>query len=450
MNPADLADKIIKYCEVQGAEDVGVVLTKENKRMLRFSDNSITVVQAWKSTIPLAHMNINGNRVTCKIEDLSLNAIKDTISNLMKLAKMSKPSDITATLPKGPFKYSHVKGIYDSRIPNLNEELVDISEEAINAALEKGAKRVTGVLMTTSWDRLVKTTAGADGVDKGTMIELTVRAFATDEASGHDVKCSTALSQFSPETAGSKAGELAKMAVSPKEGNEGRYLAILSPSVVGNLLNTVVRAASAYMVDVGMSMLTGKLGEKISFKGLTLCDDPQFPAGPGSLSFDDEGSPTKRLPIIEKGTLKNYLNNSYLAKKFNAKLSGSAYWVDHVGAITPSARNIVIEPGDQTEEELFKEVEEGLFISNNWYTTFQNMRTGDFSSMCRDATFQIKNGERAHPIKNIRISDNMLRVLASIKKLSKERTWTKSWESPRPFYTPYIIVENMGITRATK
>jgi PmbA protein len=450
VNTADLADEIIKYCEVQGAEDIGVVITNENKRMLRFSDNSITVVQTWKSTIPLTHMNINGNRVTCKIEDLSLDAIKDTIYNLMKLARMSKPSEITATLPKGPFKYAHVKGIYDSRIPKLDEELVDISEEAINAALEKGAKRVTGVLMTTTWNRLIKTTAGADGVDKGTMIELTVRAFAADEASGHDVKCSTTLSQLNPETAGSQAGELAKMALNPKEGKEGRYLVILSPSVVGNLSNTVVRAASAYMVDVGMSMLTGKRGEKLSFEGLTLCDDPRFPRGPGSVSFDDEGCPTKRLPIIEKGTLKNYLLNSYLAKKFNVELSGSAYWVDHVGAITPSARNIVIEPGDRTEEELFKEVKDGLFISNNWYTTFQNMRTSDFSSMCRDATFQIKNGEMTQPVKGIRISDPPLRVLASIKKLSRERIWTKSWESPRPFYTPYFIVENMGITRATK
>ena len=70
--------------------------------------------------------------------------------------------------------------------------------------------------------------------------------------------------------------------------------------------------------------------------------------------------------------------------------------------------------------------------------------------MCRDATFEIKNGEIAQPVKGIRISDNMLRILASIIKLSKERKWTKSWESPRPFNTPYFVVENVGITRATK
>jgi predicted Zn-dependent protease len=70
--------------------------------------------------------------------------------------------------------------------------------------------------------------------------------------------------------------------------------------------------------------------------------------------------------------------------------------------------------------------------------------------MVRDAAFEIKNGEIAQPVKGIRISDNMLRLLASIKKLSRERKWTKSWESPRPFYTPYFIVENVSITRATK
>jgi PmbA protein len=95
-------------------------------------------------------------------------------------------------------------------------------------------------------------------------------------------------------------------------------------------------------------------------------------------------------------------------------------------------------------------VGDGLYLTNNWYTRFQNYQTGDFSSICRDGAFEIKNGKIARSVKGFRISDNMPRILQSITALSKERKWIRWWEVPIPVYLPHMIVEDVGITRATK
>jgi len=53
-------------------------------------------------------------------------------------------------------------------------------------------------------------------------------------------------------------------------------------------------------------------------------------------------------------------------------------------------------------------------------------------------------------VKGLRISDNMPRIMQSITALSKERKWIRWWEVPIPVYLPHMIVEGVGITRATK
>lgn len=75
--------------------------------------------------------------------------------------------------------------------------------------------------------------------------------------------------------------------------------------------------------------------------------------------------------------------------------------------------------------------------------------TGDFSTIPRDGIFLIENGE-LKPIRNIRVSDNMLRILQNVVALSKESYHVHWWEVSRPVTTPYVLVKEVGITRATK
>jgi PmbA protein len=219
---------------------------------------------------------------------------------------------------------------------------------------------------------------------------------------------------------------------------------------MAQFLNNTADFATAYSVDLGLSIFADRIGQKVASEKLTLVDDRRMPGGINSCSLDEEGYPTQRTTIIDHGTLKTYLHSSYSVAKYGGALTGSAFYAGGTWGIAPVALNIVVEPGEYSQEKLFEQVGDGLYLTNNWYTRFQNYQTGDFSSICRDGAFEIKNGKIARSVKGLRISDNMPRILQSITALSKERKWIRWWEVPIPVYLPHMIVEDVGITRATK
>jgi PmbA protein len=117
----------------------------------------------------------------------------------------------------------------------------------------------------------------------------------------------------------------------------------------------------------------------------------------------------------------------------------------NAGLIAPRSFNILF---DCKKGDVF-DVKEGIYITNVWYTRFQNYANGDFSTIPRDGAFLIKNGEIVQSLKGLRISDNMLNILKNIKYSNKKVIQIKSWEAEIPTFTPEVLVNNVNITKPT-
>ena len=449
VNPHDLMRQILITAQKLGVQSVAAGFTSGRERMVRFSNNSITVTNSWQTEVPTIYLISNKKRAACMIEEQNPDDLKGIIEDLVKAMRVTPEGDVDFTLPQGPFTYQPIQGIYDKKVAEAETELVDAVETGINAARKEGATRVSGVVTSYVWERYVLTSAGAEGSDKGTEIEMTVRAFTADDASGQGITIATGISDFNPEEAGRKAGQIAKMAQNPTQGEPGRYNVVFGPSIFANLLNRVGGSASAYAVDQGLSFFADKLSKKVAAENFTLYDNSRLPSGPGSVGLDDEGYPTGQIPLISNGVLENYLHTSYTAAKYGASLTGSAAFEAETG-MYPTPRNLILSTGESTLEDLLDKAHNGLYITNNWYTRFQNYQTGDFSTICRDGVFEIKNGKLGRPVKGLRVSDNMIRILQSVKALEKEQHWIRWWEVDIPTLTPHVLVEGVGITTAKK
>jgi len=441
VNAKEIVNLVLSEAKRFNVDDAASIASTLHEDMVRFSNNSITIVKSLSNTVVYVYVVLEKKRMLGETSNPTPEGITKFVESLVTSCKSNPPSEDYTPLPKGPFKYSGMPN-YDKKIEENPDILVDLAGDAINAAISAGAKRVAGSVTAYADELTMGSTGGVEASEKGTTILLNVRAFADANASGHGLSCASSLADFDAKGAGMTAGEYAKKALNPTALPEGKYDVIMSPTVAADIFQHVGWAASAFSVESGYSFLTDLLGKKVGVEKLSIDDVGVIQKGLGGRSFDDEGVPTGRTSIISSGELRNYLHNSTTARKFSAKTTGNA------GLIDPHPWNLEVGAGDSSVEEMIKSVKHGVFVTNNWYTRFQDPRAGVYSTVPRDAAFLIENGAIESPITSIRISDSIPRQLSSIAAIAKERKWIKWWEVNLPTLTPAILVKDVPITKA--
>jgi len=420
--------------------DIIVTLTRNNVQHVKFYNNKISVVKNLESYYLGIFGAIGKKIVFSDIKNLNAGKM-NIIKSLTNFAKSSADNHDYHGIAKGPFKYLQVPELYDKRIVNLGNRTLDIAEKGINSALANGAKRVSGVFESGENEILLLTSGKVDVKEKGTYLYFSIRAFSDKDASGHCVEVSRVMNKFNAEKTAEKAANIAVMAKNPTNGPVGKFEILFDPLPFANLLDLVGNSASIFNTEAGLSFFQNCLNKKVASDIVNINDNGLLKNGLGSGKCDAEGFPSQNTIIIQKGVFKNYLHNTSTAKKYNARSSGNA------GIIAPEPRNIVLKHCKDKFEKLLQSIKKGIYVTNVWYTRSTNLMTGDFSTMPRDATFYIENGKIKYPIKNIRISDNMLNILRNITNIANNSEQVKGWEVEKPVTTPSILVKGLNITR---
>lgn len=432
-------EEIVKKAKAFGADEVLASTTFSKYRQVRFSNNQVDITVAWNDYVTNVALAWKKRIVATLIHNFE--NVDDALKKLMGLAKVSKENPMFGGFAKGKFTYGKSKA--DKRLEDL-ENPTEYVSEAVNAAEKEAGSSIDsgGILFTKFEDVYFASSEGPMGVDSRSAIELSIRAFVQQEASGHGVECSSTLKGFDPARAGRKAGEIAKMAKNPKIGEEGSYDVIYDPLIFGSLISVWGSMASAFSVLVQMSIFIDKIGKKVAPEFVTMTDNPAAYSLANRV-FDDEGVPTRTNVIIDHGVLKTYLHNTSTAKMFKTETTGNA------GLVAPGPWNLELNAGDISKEGLFKEVKHGLYLTNTWYTRFQNYARGDFSTIPRDGIFLVEKGEIKQSLKDLRVSDNASSLLGNIAGISKERQHVHWWgEAEPPSLSPYVLIRDVHLTRS--
>jgi PmbA protein len=432
-------EEIVKKAKKLGAEEVIARTTFGKYKQVRFSNNQVDITVAWNDYVTDITLARKKRLVATQIHDFR--DVDASIKQLIGLAKVSEENPTFGGFAKGSFSYA--KSQPDKKLEDL-ENPAELVFGAIDAAEKEAGSKVDsgGILFTKFEDVYQVSSEGPVGTDRRSAIEFSIRAFSEQEASGHGVECSSTLKNFKPSRAGAKAGEIAKLARSPKVGDEGVYDVVFDPLIFGSIIGQWAGMASAFNVLVQMSVFVDKLGKKVGPKTVTLKDNPAA-YSVSQRVFDDEGVPTKGNVFIDHGVLKTYLHNTSTARIFKAKTTGNA------GLVAPGPWNVEMEPGDMSKDELFEDVDNGLYLTNTWYTRFQNQAKGDFSTIPRDGIFLIEKGRIKQSLKDLRISDNVLTMLGNVAGISKERQHVHWWmEADPPSLSPYVLIKNVHMTKS--
>jgi len=214
-------------------------------------------------------------------------------------------------------------------------------------------------------------------------------------------------------TAAERADKLASAKVAPA----GVFPVILENRIVGLLAHEAVGHCSEADLVYGGSFLADKIGKKVASEKVTLIDDGTFHRGFGTMKYDDEGVPTQKTVIIEKGVCKSFLHSRETAKHFNVEPTGNARaWTFEYDPII-RMRNTYIERGDHSLEELAETIKDGFFLKGG--LSGQADFTGEFMFGTQEA-IKIRNGEFAESYRGATISGNAFEVLENVDAVGKD------------------------------
>ena len=438
-----IAHKILGKALRNGYEESMVLVKDTWESMLKIANSEPSVAQYWDTLSVDLYLVKDKRIIIAGLEPSSIDELDKPLKELLSIAGRFEESPLYAPLPE-PARPEPLTGIYD---PGIEEALSNpgmLGELVVEAAHRERIDRLAGMIDLKITGKALVTSKGGEYYEESTMMESYLRAFADPDGSGQWSTCSRRLDKGKLEEA---AGIAARYAVDSRNRisvEPGVYDIVFSPMIMGNLVATITRMASAFMVYMGMSMfMKHRPGDRVAGESFTLIDDPRLTELPGSTSFDDEGVPTRRKPVIEKGVFKTLLHNTRTAAKMGGETTGNAGW------IMPHPWNLVIPPGEASLEELIGEVRKGLLINNNWYTRLQNSVEGVFSTITRDALFLIENGEIKAPVKKIRVADTFPNILQNTELIGRKQYDVKWWEIPWPTRIPYILVRRVHTSKHT-
>ncbi len=149
----------------------------------------------------------------------------------------------------------------------------------------------------------------------------------------------------------------------------------------------------------GTSAFAGRIGEQVASKGVTVVDDGTLPGRRGSLSVDDEGTPTSRTVLIEDGILKGYMQDRMNARLMGMADTGNGRRESFAYQPMPRMTNTFMMNGNHTQEEIIKSVKDGIFAVN--FSGGQvDITSGKFVFNCTEA-YRVRNGVIGAPVKNV-------------------------------------------------
>lgn len=197
------------------------------------------------------------------------------------------------------------------------------------------------------------------------------------------------------------------------------YPVIIENKTFASLLKAYASIFSAEAVQKGLSLLEGKLNEKIANNQLSIIDHPHLENKMASRSFDSEGVPTQVKKIVENGQLKTFLHNLKTANKAKVKSTANAIRYSYKSSVGIAPSNFYIEAGDITLKDMVGSIDKGLYIvSLEGMHAGINPVSGDFSLAAKG--FLIEKGKKSKPVNQITVSGNFFKVLQSIEMIGRD------------------------------
>ena len=168
----------------------------------------------------------------------------------------------------------------------------------------------------------------------------------------------------------------------------------------------------------GTSAFSGRIGQQVAARGVTIVDDGTLAARRGSLNVDDEGTPTQCTTLIEDGILRGYLQDKLNARLMGVKPTGNGRRESFAALTLPRMTNTYMLPGQHAPEEIIASVDKGLYC-RNFGGGQVDITSGKFVFSASEA-YLIENGRITRPVKGATLIGNGPDVMTRVSMIGND------------------------------
>jgi len=218
---------------------------------------------------------------------------------------------------------------------------------------------------------------------------------------------------YSPEHVADIAANRSLLMLEAREAPMGRMPVVLSSEAGGTMIHEAIgHGLEADLVQQGLSVYADRVGKKIASPLVTVVDDSTLPQKRGSFCFDDEGAPSQRTTLVNKGILKGYLFDRLTAGKGGVQSTGNGRRESYHYKPVPRMTNTFIAPGSLNPGEIIRSTHKGLFV--------KKMGGGQVDTVNGNFVFEVSegylivNGQVGDPVRGATLTGNGPDVLKQI------------------------------------
>ena len=261
---------------------------------------------------------------------------------------------------------------------------------------------------------LVATSEDVMTIDRQPLARLSVSALAREKngppqrghaGGGGRVELDFFLKEKTPEHFATEAAREAIAMLDAVEAPAGETTVVLGPGWPGILLHEAVgHGLEADFNRKGVSAFSGRIGQKVASELCTVIDDGTIGGRRGSLNVDDEGQPTQRNVLIEKGILRGYLQDKLSSSLLGGTSTGSGRRESYAHIPMPRMTNTFMLAGEDEPEDIIRSVSNGLYCKN-FGGGQVDITNGNFVFSASES-YLIEDGRITRPVRSVTLSGN--------------------------------------------
>jgi PmbA protein len=416
IGPDDVRAVVDAALDLPGADGVEVLFLHEWDGLTRFANSSIHQSTSREDTGVKVRVISDGRVGVASSNDFSKDGARKAAASALEMTNVAAPDPLFPGLaPKADV--TQKPGGFDEATAFATPEYRAEAVATLVGQLDPGF-HAAGAFETSAIEVALANTEGQYCYAPITQASLTTVVSGGDGGAGAAEVAAGGIGEIDAQRIGRRAFQKARDSQHPQDLDAGVYEVVLEPLAVSTLVSFLsYMGFGGRTIEEGRSPFSGREGQRVCSERVTIYDDALSPLTLG-LPFDFEGTPKRKVDIIEEGVFRTGVHDRRSAKKTGVESTGHA--LPPPNPMGPFPLNLFLATGDASVEDMIASTKRGLLVSRFHYSNIVHPIETTITGMTRDGTWLIEDGQIKNPVKNFRFTQSILGALTDVEMIGRE------------------------------